>query len=153
MQQRPGVTFRDGRGAGPCRTVSGRSGGGNAVAGRIGNRARRNAGRAPLGSFLLVAVATAGNLAGSTINWAIGRYLSERRDARWFPVSNAALERAETRFNRFGLPVLLLAWVPIIGDPLTLIAGLLRVRIVPFLLIVGAGKAARYTVIALALAA
>lgn len=103
--------------------------------------------------FLLVAVATAGNLAGSTINWAIGRYLSERRDARWFPVSNAALERAETRFNRFGLPVLLLAWVPIIGDPLTLIAGLLRVRIVPFLLIVGAGKAARYTVIALALAA
>ncbi len=103
--------------------------------------------------FLLVAVATAGNLAGSTINWAIGRYLSERRDARWFPVSGAALERAEARFNRFGLPVLLLAWVPIIGDPLTLIAGLLRVRIIPFLLLVGTGKAARYAVIAFAFAA
>lgn len=102
---------------------------------------------------VLVAVATAGNLAGSTINWAIGRYLSERRDARWFPISAAALDRAEARFNRFGLPVLLLAWVPVLGDPLTLIAGLLRVRIVPFLLLVGTGKAARYGVIALAFAA
>lgn len=101
---------------------------------------------------VLVAVATVGNLAGSTINWVIGRYLSERREARWFPVSPAALDRAETRFNRFGLPVLLLAWVPVIGDPLTLVAGLLRVRLVPFLLLVGAGKAARYAVIAFAFA-
>ena len=102
---------------------------------------------------VLVVVARAGNLAGSTINWAVGRYLSGRRDARWLPVSAAALERAEARLNRLGLPVLLPAWVPIIGDPLTFIAGLLRVRIVPLLLLVGAGKAARYALIALAFAA
>lgn len=102
---------------------------------------------------LLVAVATAGNLAGSTVNWAIGRFLADRRKARWFPVSEAALDRAQMRFGRFGLPILLLAWVPIIGDPLTLVAGFMRVRIVPFLLLVGLGKAGRYAVIALAFAA
>lgn len=101
---------------------------------------------------MLVAVATAGNLAGSTINWAIGRFLAERREARWFPLSRAALDRAEAQFNRFGLPVLLLAWIPVIGDPLTLVAGLLRVRIVPFLLLVGVGKATRYAIIAWAFA-
>lgn len=101
---------------------------------------------------MLVTIATAGNVLGSTINWAIGRFLAERREARWFPVSSAALDRAEARFKRYGLPVLLLSWVPVIGDPLTLIAGLLRVRLVPFLLFVGAGKAARYGVIALAFA-
>lgn len=97
---------------------------------------------------VLVAVATAGNVAGSTVNWLLGRFFSDRRDARWFPVPAAALERAERRFRRFGLPMLLLSWVPIIGDPITLVAGLLRVRLLPFLLIVTIAKAARYAVLA-----
>ena len=97
---------------------------------------------------VLVAVATAGNVAGSLINWLIGCFLSDRRDARWFPVSAAALTRAEQRFQRFGLPVLLLSWVPIIGDPITLVAGLLRVRLIPFLLIVTVAKGGRYAVLA-----
>jgi membrane protein YqaA with SNARE-associated domain len=97
---------------------------------------------------VLVAIATAGNVAGSTVNWLIGRFLSDRRDARWFPVPAAALARAEQRFQRFGLPVLLLSWVPIIGDPITLVAGLLRVRPLPFLVIVTIAKGARYAVLA-----
>ena len=60
----------------------------------------------------------------------------------------AALERAEQRFRRFGLPVLLLSWVPIIGDPITLVAGLLRVRLIPFLLVVTVAKGGRYVVLA-----
>ena len=97
---------------------------------------------------VLIAVATAGNVAGSTVNWLIGRFLSDRRDARWFPVPAAALARAEQRFQRFGLPVLLLSWLPIVGDPITLVAGLLRVRLLPFLLIVTVAKGARYAVLA-----
>ena len=97
---------------------------------------------------VLVAVATAGNVAGSTINWLIGRFFSDRRDARWFPVPAAALARAEQRFQRFGLPVLLLSWVPIIGDPITLVAGLLRVRLLPFLLVVTVAKGGRYALLA-----
>lgn len=97
---------------------------------------------------VLIAVATVGNVAGSTVNWLIGRFLSDRRDARWFPVSAAALARAEQHFQRFGLPVLLLSWVPIIGDPITLVAGLMRVRLLPFLLLVTIAKGARYLLLA-----
>ena len=97
---------------------------------------------------VLIAVATVGNVAGSTVNWLIGRFFSNRRDARWFPVPAAALARAEQRFQRFGLAVLLLSWLPIVGDPITLVAGLLRVRLLPFLLIVTVAKGARYAVLA-----
>ena len=97
---------------------------------------------------VLVAVATAGNVAGSLVNWLIGRFFSDLRDARWFPFPAAALERAEQCFRRFGLPVVLLSWVPIIGDPITLVAGLLRVRLIPFLLVVTLAKGGRYVVLA-----
>lgn len=99
---------------------------------------------------LLLMVATAGNVLGSTVNWAIGRFLASTRDARWFPVPARALVRAERWYQRWGLWTLLLSWVPIVGDPLTLAAGLLRAPLVPFIAIVTVAKAARYVFIAAA---
>lgn len=99
---------------------------------------------------LLLFVATLGNVLGSIVNWAIGRFLAERRGAKWFPVSARALDRAEQWYRRWGLWTLLLSWVPIIGDPLTLAAGLLRAPIAAFVLIVTIAKAARYAFIAAA---
>ncbi|ODM44578.1 YqaA family protein [Cereibacter johrii] len=96
----------------------------------------------------LVAVATAANLAGSLVNWALGRFLIRFRDRGWFPVSAAALARAERGYRRWGLWSLLFAWVPVVGDPLTVAAGVLKVGFWPFLLLVGLGKAARYTLLA-----
>ena len=96
---------------------------------------------------ILIAVATLGNVAGSVVNWGLGRYLTEFKDRAWFPIKEAALVRAQAWFARFGLWSLLLSWVPVIGDPLTLVAGILRVPFGRFLLIVTIGKALRYAAI------
>ncbi len=95
----------------------------------------------------LLVVASIGNTLGSVVNWGLGRYLYRFRDRRWFPVSERSIDRAADRFNRFGLWSLLLAWVPVIGDPLTLVAGLLRVRFLVFLPLVAISKTGRYVVL------
>lgn len=100
------------------------------------------------GVWLLVMVATLGNVMGSCVNWGLGLYIDHFRDRRWFPVSPDALDRASHWFGKYGLWSLLLAWLPIIGDPLTLFAGIMRVRFVPFIVLVTIGKAARYAMIA-----
>ncbi|MBM3530209.1 MAG: DedA family protein [Alphaproteobacteria bacterium] len=101
---------------------------------------------------ILVAVATAGNVLGSIVNWAMGRYFAHFSDRRWFPVKPAAFERAVAWTGRFGSWSLLFAWLPVIGDPLTVVAGALRVGFWRFVLLVTLGKAGRYVFIALAYA-
>ena len=101
----------------------------------------------PFDPWLLILTATAGNVLGSLLNWLMGRYLHGYRDRRWFPVSQAGLSRAERVFKRWGVWMLLLSWVPIIGDPLTLVSGLLRVPLKVFLPIVLVAKAGRYIAI------
>lgn len=98
----------------------------------------------------LIGVATAGNVLGSLVNWVLGRFLIHFRDRRWFPIGPAMIDRATDWYERWGFWSLLLAWAPIIGDPLTLVAGILRVNVVVFLVLVTLGKAARYGLIVLA---
>jgi membrane protein YqaA with SNARE-associated domain len=99
--------------------------------------------------WLLVLIASVGNTLGSLINWALGRYIERFRNKSWFPVSEEQLHKAQAFYHRYGRWSLLLSWVPLIGDPLTLVAGLMRERIVPFLLLVSVAKTARYVVLAL----
>jgi membrane protein YqaA with SNARE-associated domain len=96
----------------------------------------------------LLAVATTGNVLGSTLNWLLGRSIEHYRHKRWFPVSDARLEQAQQAYQRFGRWSLLLSWVPIIGDPLTVVAGVMREPFWSFLLIVTLAKASRYLVLA-----
>jgi len=96
--------------------------------------------------LVLLALATLGNTMGAAVNWWLGRYLLHYQESNWFPVSSQSLERAQIQFSRRGVWVLLLAWLPIVGDPLTFIAGVLRVNFVLFLLLVGVGKCLRYMV-------
>jgi len=97
----------------------------------------------------LVVVATLGNTLGAVVNWVLGRLIERFRDRRWFPVDARRLERAQAWFGRYGVWSLLLAWVPVAGEPLTVLAGAMRVHIVPFLILVAIGKALRYAVVAL----
>ena len=90
------------------------------------------------------AVATVANTLGSCVNWGLGRFLLDYRDRSWFPFTGQQLDSASGWYRRYGLWSLLFAWLPIIGDPLTFIAGVLRVRFPAFVLLVGIGKGARY---------
>ena len=99
-------------------------------------------------AWLLVAVASTGNVLGSWINWLLGRYLEHWRHKSWFPVSERQLERAQRVYHRYGRWTLLLSWTPIIGDPLTLVAGVMREPLWSFMLIVAIAKTSRYLVLA-----
>ena len=98
--------------------------------------------------WLLVAVASLGNLLGATVNWWLGGQVQRFRNRRWFPVSNTWLARAEGWYRRWGCWSLLLSWMPLLGDPLTVIAGVLREPLPVFLLLVGIAKTLRYAILA-----
>jgi len=99
---------------------------------------------------LLITVASIGNVLGSVINWLLGRGIERFRDRPWFPASGAKLERAQRWYRRYGKWSLLLSWAPIIGDPLTVVAGVLREPFPMFLLLVTIAKIGRYLVLAAA---
>ena len=99
---------------------------------------------------LLVTAASLGNIAGAVVNWGIGRYFLLFKDRSWFPIKDATNARAQDWFARYGIWSLLLAWVPIVGDPLTLVAGIMRVPIGRFLIFVAVGKVLRYALIVMA---
>lgn len=94
--------------------------------------------------WVLVMVASIGNVAGAVINWVLGRGIERFRDRRWFPVGPQALARAQAQYQRWGRWSLLLSWMPVIGDPLTLAAGLMREPLPVFLLLVTLAKTGRY---------
>ncbi|MCF8709197.1 YqaA family protein [Rhizorhapis sp. SPR117] len=98
----------------------------------------------------LILVASTGNILGSLANWFLGRWIERCRHHRWFPVSEHALERAQRWYHRYGRWSLLLSWVPVIGDPLTVVAGVLREPLPVFLLLVTVAKVGRYLVLAAA---
>ena len=98
-------------------------------------------------SLLLLTVASFGNVLGSVFNWALGFYSRNLTTKKWFLFKDKQIERSSKWFNKFGRWSLLFAWVPIIGDPLTLVAGLLRVKFLEFLILVTIGKVSRYVAI------
>ena len=98
-------------------------------------------------ALALLLVASAGNVLGSLVNWWLGRYLERFRGRRWFPVSEARLQQAQTWYGRYGRWSLLLSWLPVIGDPLTLVAGIMREPLWRFVLIVTLAKTTRYAVL------
>ncbi|EKS70721.1 MULTISPECIES: YqaA family protein [Caballeronia] len=96
----------------------------------------------------LILVATIGNVLGSLVNWVLGRYIERFKSRRWFPVSDEKLDRAQRMYQRLGKWSLLLSWAPVIGDPLTLLAGVMREPLLPFVALVTVAKLGRYLVLA-----
>lgn len=98
-------------------------------------------------AFALIAVASVGNILGSVVNWLLGRGIDQFRHRKWFPASEAQLDRATRWYQRYGRWTLLLSWAPVIGDPLTVIAGMLREPLWSFVLLVSIAKTVRYLVV------
>ncbi|MDB2499929.1 DedA family protein [Candidatus Pelagibacter bacterium] len=98
-------------------------------------------------NVLLLIVASFGNILGSVVNWVLGFYSRNLTIKKWFPFKETQIERSSKWFNKFGKWSLLFAWAPILGDPITLVAGLLRVRFLDFIILVAIGKVSRYLLV------
>ena len=98
-------------------------------------------------NLLLLIVASFGNVLGSVVNWALGFYSRNLTTKKWFPFKDKQIENSSKWFNKLGKWSLLFAWVPVIGDPLTLAAGLFRVKFIEFVILVTIGKFSRYFLI------
>ncbi len=101
----------------------------------------------PNNPLVLLLSATLGNLLGSLLTYGMGLGGNVLLHKRWLGISDQSLRRAEKWFKRWGIYSLLLAWLPVIGDPLCLLAGLLRISVLPFVMLVGIGKLMRYAAI------
>jgi membrane protein YqaA with SNARE-associated domain len=98
--------------------------------------------------LILLAVASAGNVAGSILNYYIGRYLMHFKNHKYFPIKENMLETSKKYFKKYDSKILLMAWMPVIGDPLTVVAGAFRTNIWMFILLVSIGKTFRYMIVA-----
>ena len=106
-----------------------------------------------LNPVILVGVATFGNVLGSFVNYAIGFWGSIWFIRKGLKISEEEFGKAQHRFKKYGVFSLFFAWVPLIGDPLTVVAGVLKINILIFFTIVTAGKLFRYIIISYALLA
>ncbi len=96
----------------------------------------------------VLTVATLGNVAGSIVNYSIGKWGASTIFYSWLKLSPVQIATAGDRFQKYGVWSLLFAWVPVIGDPLTFIAGLFKVDFFIFLILVTLGKFTRYWLVA-----
>tara|TARA_Y100001954_G_C15559116_1_gene477719 strand:+ start:179 stop:616 length:438 start_codon:yes stop_codon:yes gene_type:complete len=94
--------------------------------------------------FLLIFFASLGNILGSIINWYLGFYITKFINKSWFPFTKEQLNKVSLWYLKYGKWSLLFSWVPFIGDPLTIVAGMFRVPLVIFIIIVSISKILRY---------
>lgn len=100
-----------------------------------------------LNPSLLVMVATIGNVLGAVVNYGLGFYGGLIFRGKFRTASEREVNASLLRMQKYGAASLLLAWAPIIGDPLTVAAGVLRINLVLFFLLVTIGKCGRYVVL------
>ncbi|MBW2249898.1 MAG: DedA family protein [Deltaproteobacteria bacterium] len=104
-----------------------------------------------LNPTILVSVATFGNVLGSFVNYSIGVWGSIFFVRKFLKISEDEFVKAKQRFQKYGVFSLFFAWVPVIGDPLTVVAGVLKINLLIFFIMITSGKLIRYVVISYAI--
>jgi membrane protein YqaA with SNARE-associated domain len=96
---------------------------------------------------MILVAATAGNFSGALLNYGVGVWGDRFILSRYIDLPPQTKAAAKYRLEKYGAPFLFLAWLPVIGDPITVVAGVLRINLVWFTLWVATGKALRYAVV------
>ena len=99
--------------------------------------------------FLLFLFASLGNILGSCVNWYLGIHFIKFKNKKWFPFKENHINKVSKYFLKYGKWSLLLSWIPFIGDVLTLVAGMFRVPLHQFVIIVSVAKIGRYIFVSL----
>jgi membrane protein YqaA with SNARE-associated domain len=89
---------------------------------------------------LLLGSALIGNIIGASANYLVGSNIAFYEGRRWFPISPLALQKTRLWFARYGIWLILMCWLPMAGDAITVVAGLLRADFRIFLIFTAAGK-------------
>ncbi len=97
----------------------------------------------------LIFVATLGNVIGSLVNWYLGKFCLKYKEKKWFPIKVNQLEKGQKYYRKYGRFSLLFSWLPVIGDPITLVAGVLKEPLWSFLILVTIAKGLRYIFVVL----
>ncbi|HUW68343.1 MAG TPA: YqaA family protein [Candidatus Nanoarchaeia archaeon] len=98
--------------------------------------------------YYVILVASVGNFLGACTSYYIGFAGRMHIIEKYFGVSKSQLERAEKWFTKYGSWSLLFTWLPIVGDALPMMAGIMKLRFVMFSILVFIGKFLRYAVLA-----
>ena len=104
-----------------------------------------------LNPTILVSLATFGNVLGSFLNYAIGLWGGVFLVKKVLKISEDEFGKAQQIFKKYGVLSLFFAWVPVIGDPLTVVAGALKINLLIFFILVASGKLIRYIIISYAI--
>ena len=104
-----------------------------------------------LNPTILVSVATFGNVLGSFVNYSIGVWGSIFFVRKFLKISEDEFFKVKQRFQKYGVFSLFFAWVPVIGDPLTVVAGVLKINLLIFFIMITSGKLIRYVIISYAI--
>ena len=102
----------------------------------------------PQSVLSLIIVATIGNVLGSIVNWWLGRQAEKIKKKSWFPISQKKLFKGELYYRKYGRYSLLLSWLPFIGDPITIAAGVFGEPLWSFVILVTISKCSRYLFVA-----
>ncbi len=94
--------------------------------------------------YLLLIVATAGNTLGSLVNYYLGRYALEWAFKKKY-MKSSQVDMGKRYFQKYGAFALLLSWTPVIGDPITFVAGVLSYSLKKFIFLVLIAKLLRYS--------
>lgn len=101
----------------------------------------------PWSAVALWSAASLGNTMGGMTSYGLGRLGDLQRIARWLGTDPVKTVRWQQRLARHGAWGALLTWLPVVGDPIAIALGLGRSPAWAVLVLMFAGKAARYAVV------